>query len=91
MAKMAKSFFIFLFFFFLFTFGLTTQGRSVGKYHMIFYMSHVRVMSHDESHDEYRKVVYRPCSSCISTVQKLNKNSIEFSLSTQTRSVVKSS
>ena len=59
----------------------------MGKYHMIFYMSHVRVMSHDE----YGKVVYRPCSSCISSVQKLNKNSIEFSLSTQTRSVVKSS
>jgi len=37
-------------------------------------MSYVRVMSHDKSHDEYGKVVHRPCSSCISSVQKLNKN-----------------
>jgi len=43
------------------------------------------------SHDECGKVVHRPCSRCISSIQKLNKNSIEFFLSTQTRSVVKSS
>jgi len=29
------------------------------------------VMSHDMSHDECGKVVHRPCSSCISSVQKI--------------------
>jgi len=28
------------------------------------------------------KIVHRPCSSCISSVQEMNKDSIEFSLST---------
>ena len=27
--------------------------------------------SHDESHDKCEKVVHRPCSSCISSVQKI--------------------
>jgi len=36
------------------------------------------------SHDKCGKVVHRPCSSCISSVQELNRNSIEFFLSTQT-------
>ena len=46
------------------------------------------MMSHDRSHDKYRKVVYRPCSSCISSVGKSNRNSIEFSLSiTEQRAV----
>ena len=39
-------------------------------------------MSHDESYYEFGKVVHRPCSKYISSVQKLNENSIEFSLST---------
>ena len=39
------------------------------------------IMSHDESHDRCGKIVHRPCSSCISSVENLNKNSIEFSLS----------
>jgi len=46
---MAMSLFIFLFFFF--SFGLTTQGKSTGKYHMTVTMSHVTgpsVTSHDE-------------------------------------------
>jgi len=30
-----------------------------------------KVMSYDGSHDECEKVVYRPCSSCISSVQNL--------------------
>ena len=58
---------------------------------MICYVSQVRVMSHNELHNECGKVVYRLCSRCISSVQKLNENSIEFSLLTQTKSVVKSS
>ena len=61
---MAKSLFDFTFFFFsfLFLFGLTIQGKSVEKCHMI--MSHVKM-----SQDKYRKVVHRPYSSCISSVQ----------------------
>jgi len=35
------------------------------------------------------KIVHRPCNSCISSVQELNKDSIEFSLSTQTWRVIK--
>jgi len=53
--------------------------------HVIYHMKKI------ESHDECGKLVHRPCSSCISSVQKLNKNSIEFSLSTWTWSVIKSS
>ena len=41
--------------------------------------------SHDKchnvtSHDRHGKVVHRLCSSCISSVRKSNRNSIEFSL-----------
>jgi len=31
------------------------------------------VMSHDKLHDGYGKVAYRPCSSCISSIQKIMK------------------
>jgi len=41
------------------------------------------------SHDKCEKLVYRLCSSCISSVQKLNKNSIKFFLLTQIRSRIK--
>ena len=47
------------------------------------------IMSHDGSHDKCGKVVHKPCSSYISSVQKNNRNSIEFSLSTQIRSETK--
>jgi len=30
-----------------------------------------RVMSHDKLHNEYGKVVHRPCSSCISSIENL--------------------
>ena len=40
------------------------------------------IMSHDRSHDEYGKIVYRPYSSCISNVQEIDKDSIKFSLLT---------
>jgi len=36
-------------------------------------------------------VVHRPCSKYIGSIQELNKNSIEFSLSTQIRSGIKCS
>ena len=41
------------------------------------------------SHDECGKVVHRPCSSCINSIQELNKNSIKFSLLTWLRSRIK--
>jgi len=41
-------------------------------------------MSHDVSHDGYGKIVYKPYSSYISSVQEIEKNSIEFSLLTWT-------
>jgi len=44
-----------------------------------------------KSYEEYGKIVHRPYSSCISSVQEINENSIEFSLSTQTWRVIKSS
>jgi len=44
--------------------------------------------SHDRSHDKCGKVVHRLCSSCISSIEKSNKNFIEFSLSiTEQRAV----
>jgi len=44
--------------------------------------------SHDGSHDRHGKEVHRPCSSCISSIEKSNGNSIEFSLSiTEQRAV----
>ena len=45
-------------------------------------------MSHDKSHDRHGKEVYRPYSSCISSVEKSNKNSIEFSLSNADKGAV---
>ena len=42
-----------------------------------------------ESYDECGKIVHRPCSSCISSVQERNKDSIEFFLSTQIKSKIK--
>jgi len=90
---MTNSFFIFHFFFFLFE--LTTQGRSAGKYHMTNVTHHMleshRVMSHDKSHDKYGKIVHKLYSSCISSIQEIEEDSIKFSLLTRTWSRFKSS
>jgi len=55
-------------------------------------MSHVTchsMMSHKmKSHDNFGKVVHRPCSNCISSVQEMHKNSIEFSLSSTDKGAV---
>jgi len=56
---MAKSLFIFLFFSFL-SWTYYIEG-SVGKYHVISVTSH----------DRHGKVVHRPCSSCISSIENL--------------------
>ena len=83
---MAKSLFIFLFFSFsfLFLFGLTTQERSMEKYYRT--MSYITVTCQDitglyhiiELHDECGKVVHRPYSSCISSVQNLMGTPLSF-------------
>jgi len=36
------------------------------------------ITSYDRSHDECGKVVHRPCSSCISSVQKITETSLSF-------------
>ena len=83
LAKWLKSLFIFLFF------GLTTQE---GVWESVMSQSVTQLQSHYKiSHNEYGKIVHRPCSSCISSIQEMNENSIEFSLSTQTWRVIKSS
>jgi len=41
-----------------------------------------------KSHDNHGKVVYRPCSNCISSVQEIHKDSIEFFLSSADKRVV---
>jgi len=48
------------------------------------YPGYYNVISHNRSHKECGKIVHRPCSSCISSVQEINKDSIEFFLLTQT-------
>jgi len=67
------------FFSFLFLFGLITQERSVGKCHMSQIEHHII-----KSHDNHGKIVHRSYSSCISSIQEIDKNSIKFFLSTQT-------
>ena len=47
------------------------------------------VTSHKiKSHDNHGKVVHRPCSSCISSVQEMHEDSIEFSLSSTNKGAV---
>jgi len=64
---MAKSLFIFLFFFFSFSFSLLHR-KECGK--VLLSHSHM-VMSYNKLHDECGKVVHRPYSSCISSVQEI--------------------
>jgi len=47
------------------------------------------MLGHEKSHDNHEKVVHRPCSSCISSVQEMHKDSIEFFLLTWIRSGIK--
>ena len=58
---MVKLLFIFLLYFFSFL-GLTIQ-KGVWE--------SVMSQSHDRSHDKHGKVVHRPCSSCISSIENL--------------------
>jgi len=81
------SHYLYIYFFFFFSFILDLlhrrEYRKVSQVIVTWQkvtLSH-HMMSHDRSHDKCRKVVHRPCSSCISSVKKSNGDSIEFSLS----------
>jgi len=41
-----------------------------------------------KSHDNCGKVVHRPCSNCISSVQEIHENFIKFSLSSADKGAV---
>jgi len=41
-----------------------------------------------KSHDNHGKVVHRPCNSCISSIQEIYEDSIEFSLSSTNKGAV---
>ena len=71
---MAKSLFIFTLLYF--SFVLTTQGGVWGSVmSQVFQVS----QSHDgKSHDECGKEVHRPCSSCISSIQKITGTPLSF-------------
>ena len=80
LGKTAKSLSIFLFFFFSFILDLLHRGKcgkvSHHKCHIVrvtwqeVTASH-HMTSYDESHDRHGKIVHRPCSSCISSVENL--------------------
>jgi len=87
LGKTTKSLFIFPFLFLSFLLSWTYYiEESAGKCHItsVTSYSHITrthsVTSHDGSYDKCGKVVHRPYSSCISSVEKSNGNSIEFSL-----------
>jgi len=65
---LAKQLSYYLYFFsFLFFFLDLLHRREYGKVSH----SHSHITSHDGSHDKHGKVVHRPCSSCISSVENL--------------------
>ena len=79
LGKMTKSLFIFVF---LLSWTYYTE-ESAGKCHITSItqvtvtwqevpVSH-HIMSHDRLYDKYRKVVHRPYSSCISSIENLTK------------------
>ena len=80
---------------YFFSFGLTTYK----KCRKMSYQSITQSQSHEwmsqglhhmtKSHEKCGKIVHRPCSSCISSVQEINENFIEFFLSTWTWGVIK--
>ena len=80
LAKQLSHYLYFFSFLFLFLLSQTyyTEGN-VGKYCITSVtqsQSHDRrsqhhMMSHERSHDRHGKVVHRPCSSCISSIENL--------------------
>ena len=88
---------LFIFFFFFFSLRLTIYKKCGKVWHHKFHIVTVTwwdvTMSYHmiKSHEECGKIVHRLCSSCISSVQEINEDFIEFFLSTQTWRVIKSS
>ena len=77
-------------YFFLFYFNLDLLHKEEVQESVTWQISHITVTHQDitRSHDECGKI-HRPYSSYISSVQEIDKNSIEFFLSTQTWSRLK--
>ena len=72
LAKWLSHYLYFLFFSFLLSWTYYIEG-SAGKCHITSGTSHKshHMMSHDGSHDKCGKVVHRPYSSCISSVENI--------------------
>ena len=82
LGKTAKSLSIFLFFSFSFLLSWTyyieeSVMSQVSHSHGHMTGSH-SVTSHDESHDRHGKIVHKPCSSCISSVENLTETLSSF-------------
>ena len=58
----------------------------MGKCHMS--QCHRTDITQIKSHNNHRKVVHRPCSNYISSIQEMYEDSIEFSLSSANKGVV---
>ena len=85
LAKQLSHYLYFLFFSFSFLLDLLHRRECRKVSH---HKCHKSQSHHMMSHDKCGKVVHRPCSSCISSVGKSNRDSIEFSLSiTEQRAV----
>ena len=82
---MAKSLFIFTFLF-LFLLDLLHR-KECGKVSHHSHMIGCHRSHHMVSHDEYGRIVHRPCSSCISSVENPT-GTIEFSLSNADKGAV---
>ena len=55
----------------------------MGKYYItILHHSHMSRCHSVTSHDNHGKIVHKLCSSYISSIEEIDKNSIKFSLST---------
>ena len=46
---------------------------SYHKCHIVTVTASYHMTLHDGSHDRHRKVVHRPCSSCISSIENLTE------------------
>ena len=73
-------------YFFSFLFLLDYTRKKCGK--VLHVTCHRTDITQIKSHDNYGKVVHRPCSNCISNVQEIHMNSIEFSLSSANKGAV---
>jgi len=71
LAKQLSYYLYFLFFSFILDLLHRREYRKVSHHKCHTSHSHSHMMSHDGSHNKCRKVVHRPCSSCISNIENL--------------------